>query len=65
MNSSQDAPGVIYGTNENKYVLVGTFHGIRTHSSVGERAARIGLFHFRRPQSHERDRPISESVVEN
>jgi len=30
----------------------------------GERVARIGLFHFRRPQSHERDRPIPESVVE-
>jgi hypothetical protein len=30
----------------------------------GERAARIGLFHFRRPQSHERNRPIPKSVVE-
>jgi hypothetical protein len=66
---SQDAPSVIYGANENKYVLVGTFHGVRTHSSVGglsfhHAQPALVSFSFRRPQSHERDRPIPESVVE-
>ncbi len=42
----------------------GLFMGFVPIQVWGERAARIDLFHFRRPQSHEKDRPISESVVE-